>query len=46
MTDKAEEFKKANADEKEPQMREVDGKKEYLDEETNEWVSKNELKTR
>jgi len=27
-------------------MREVDGKKEYLDEETKEWVSKTELKTR
>lgn len=27
-------------------MREVDGKKEYLDEVTNEWVSKNELKKR
>lgn len=27
-------------------MREVDGKKEYLDEETNEWVSKSELKKR
>ena len=46
MTDKPAEFKKANAEEKEPEMREVDGKKEYLDEETKEWVSKNELKTR
>jgi len=46
MADKAEQFKKANADEKEPEMREVDGKKEYLDEETKEWVSKTELKTR
>lgn len=46
MTDKAAEFKKANAEEKEPEMREVDGKKEYLDEETGEWVSKSELKTR
>lgn len=27
-------------------MREKDGKKEYLDEETNEWVSKNEHKKR
>ena len=27
-------------------MREVDGKKEYLDAETNEWVSKGELKKR
>lgn len=27
-------------------MREVDGKKEYLDEVTNEWVGKNELKKR
>ena len=39
-------FKKANGDNKDLEMREVDGKKEYLDEETNEWVSKNELKTR
>ena len=46
MTDKAAEFKKQNANEKEPEMREVDGKKEYLDEETKEWVSKNELKKR
>jgi hypothetical protein len=44
--DKSEQFKKQNAAEKEPQMREVDGKKEYLDEVTNEWVSKNELKKR
>ena len=29
-----------------PQMREVDGKKEYLDEESGAWVSKNELKKR
>jgi len=27
-------------------MREVDGKKEYLDEITGDWVSKNELKKR
>jgi len=27
-------------------MREKDGKKEYLDEETKEWVGKNELKKR
>jgi len=46
MTDKAEEFKKQNAQEAHAQMREVDGKKEYLDEETGEWVSKNELKKR
>ena len=46
MTTKAEEFKAQNAMEKDAPMREVDGKKEYLDEETNEWVSKNELKTR
>ena len=45
--DKAEKFKKKNADEKEVQSRDTaDGKKEYLDEETNEWVSKNELKKR
>ena len=46
MADKAEQFKQMNAGEKEPEMREVDGKKEYLDEVTNEWVSKNELKKR
>lgn len=46
MTDKSEEFKNKNQTEKEPEMREVDGKKEYLDEETNEWVSKNEHKKR
>ena len=46
MTDKAAEFKKQNAQESHAQMREVDGKKEYLDEETGEWVSKNELKKR
>jgi lysyl-tRNA synthetase, class II len=46
MADKAEQFKKQNAGEKEPEMREVDGQKQYLDEETKEWVSKNELKKR
>lgn len=46
MADKAAEFKKQNQNEKEPEMREVDGKKEYLDEETKEWVGKNELKKR
>ena len=46
MADKAAEFKKQNQSEKEPEMREVDGKKEYLDEETKEWVGKNELKKR
>ena len=46
MADKAEQFKKQNANEKEPEMREVDGQKQYLDEETNEWVSKNEHKKR
>jgi len=46
MADKAEQFKKANAEEKPTQEREVDGKKEYLDEVTNEWVGKNELKKR
>jgi lysyl-tRNA synthetase class 2 len=47
MADKAEEFKKMNAQEKEVQQRETaDGKKEFLDEETGEWVSKNELKKR
>jgi len=40
MTDKAAEFKKANADENPPQMREVDGKKEYLHEESGEWLGK------
>jgi lysyl-tRNA synthetase class 2 len=46
MADKGEKHRQQNKDTKEPQMREVDGKKEYLDEETNEWVSKNELKKR
>lgn len=47
MTDKAQKFKEANATEKESQVRETaDGKKEYLDEETGEWVSKTELKKR
>lgn len=46
MENKAEEFKKKNAEEKKVQERTVDGKKEYLDEETGEWVSKNELKKR
>ena len=45
--DKAAEFKKANAAEKKAQERvKADGTKEFLDEETNEWVSKNELKNR
>ena len=36
MADKAEQFKKANADEKPvPERDGADGKKEYLDEETN-----------
>ena len=44
---KAEQFKKMNAQEKEVQSRETaDGKKEFLDDETGEWVSKNELKKR
>jgi len=43
MTDKAAEFKKANADEKPAQMREVDGKKEYLHEESGEWLGKKAL---
>ena len=46
MADKAEKFKAMNAAEAQVQSREVDGKKEFLDEETNEWVSKNELKKR
>ena len=53
MTDKAdkkkqaEEFKKANAEENKVQERDTaDGKKEYLDEKTGEWVGKNELKNR
>lgn len=46
MADKAEQFKKQNAQESQVQQREVDGKKEFLDDETNEWVSKNELKKR
>jgi hypothetical protein len=47
MADKAEQFKKQNADEKQTQERTTaDGKKEYLDDEANEWVGKNELKKR
>ena len=46
MADKAEEFKRQNAQEAAVQSREVDGKKEFLDAETNEWVSKSELKKR
>lgn len=46
MADKAEEFKKANAEKSAVQERTVDGKKEFLDEETGDWVSKNELKKR
>ena len=47
MTDKAEEFKKANATEEQVQSRETaDGKKEFLDAVTDEWVSKSELKKR
>jgi lysyl-tRNA synthetase class 2 len=45
MADKAAEFKKLNA-EQAIQERVVDGKKEYLDESTGEWVSKSELKKR
>ena len=45
--DKAEEFKKANAAEAKAQERvNAEGKKEYFDEETKEWVSKSELKNR
>ena len=46
MADKAEEFKKANATKSAVQERTVDGKREYLDEETGDWVSKGELKKR
>lgn len=47
MTDRAEEFKRQNADQKQAEERTTaDGKKEYLDEETGEWVSKTELKKR
>jgi len=41
---KAEEFKKRNAEENKVQEREVDGKKEYLDEVSGKWVGKSELK--
>jgi len=45
MADKAEEFKKANAQESTVQSRDTaDGKKEFLDEVSGEWLSKNELK--
>jgi len=43
---KAEEFKQRNATENKTQEREVDGKKEYLEIETGDWVSKSELKKR
>lgn len=43
---KAEEFKKANAAEAAAEERTVDGKTEYLDTPTGEWVSKGELKKR
>lgn len=46
MTDKAEEYKKGNAAEAKVEEREVDGKKEYLDSATGEWVGKSELKKR
>jgi lysyl-tRNA synthetase class 2 len=46
MTDKAEIYQQQNASQKEAPMREVDGKKEYLDEPTGEWVTKNEIKKR
>jgi lysyl-tRNA synthetase class 2 len=43
----AEEFKKQNAQEGQAQSREgADGKKEFLDEVSGEWVSKSELKNR
>jgi|APSaa5957512535_1039671.scaffolds.fasta_scaffold94424_1 lysyl-tRNA synthetase, class II len=47
MTNKAEEFKIKNANEGEVQSRDTaDGKKEFLDEQSGEWVSKTELKKR
>jgi hypothetical protein len=47
MTDKAEAFKKQNAGEKKAEERTTaDGKREFLDVVTNEWVSKNDLKAR
>ena len=46
MADKGEKYREQNKNEKQVQMREVDGKKEFLDEETGEWVSKNEHKKR
>lgn len=44
--DKGQKHRDQNKGGNEPQMREVDGKKEYLDEETGDWVSKNEHKKR
>ena len=41
---KAEEFKNRNANEKKVEERTVDGKTEYLDDVSNTWVSKGELK--
>jgi lysyl-tRNA synthetase class 2 len=47
MADKAEQFKALNANQEEAESRDTaDGKKEYLDKETKEWVSKTELKKR
>jgi len=47
MADKAEEFKKHNAEESAVQSRDTaDGKKEFLDATTGDWVSKSELKKR
>jgi lysyl-tRNA synthetase class 2 len=45
--DKAEQFRKQNAEKKTVEERvNAEGNKEYLDDQTGEWVSKNELKTR
>jgi len=41
---KAEQYKKNNAEESKVQSRTVDGKKEFLDDVSGEWLSKNELK--
>jgi len=46
MADKAEQYKKQNQDEQDWESRDKDGKKEFLDPKTNEWVSQNEKKKR
>lgn len=46
MADKAEQYKQQNQDEDKWEEREQDGKKQFLDPVTKEWVTKNEQKKR